>query len=232
MTTHPLQPDLIQQLGQLDSSTIANAIEMFDVRLRNTGFADSSVHCMSPDLPKMVGYAATVRIRTAAPPMEGHVFLDRTDWWTHILSIPAPRIVVVEDLDNPPGLGSFIGEVHANILSSLGCVGIVTNGAVRDLPAMRAIRFAAFAGNLSPSHAFAHILDFDRPVVVGRMKVKSGDLLHGDLNGVQQIPLEIAAQLPDAAKRIEHNKERLVTLCRSSEFTLEKITIAVKEWKP
>jgi 4-hydroxy-4-methyl-2-oxoglutarate aldolase len=232
MTTNSFTQAQLEQLSRLDSSTIANAIETFDVRLRNTGFTDSTVHCMFPDFPAMVGYGVTVRTRTSTPPMEGHAFADRTDWWTRILSVPAPRIVVVEDLDERPGLGSFIGEIHANILSALGCIGVVTNGAVRDLAAARAIPFQMFARNVSVSHAFAHIVDFGGPVIVGRMKVETGDLLHGDSNGVQTIPLKIADKIPNAADRILRNKERLVALCRSREFSLDKISAAVKDWQP
>ena len=74
----------------MDSAGVANAVETFKVRLPNMGFADSRVHCLSPDLPPMVGYAVTARIRTANPPMEGHTYIDRTDWLDHILSIPEP----------------------------------------------------------------------------------------------------------------------------------------------
>jgi regulator of RNase E activity RraA len=233
MTTNQLTQAQVDQLRRLDSSTVANAIEMLDVRLRNTGFTDSRVHCIFPDFPPIVGYAATARIRTSNPPMEGHSYYDRTDWWDHILSIPAPRIVVVEDVDKHPGLGSFIGEVHANILYALGCVGIVTNGAVRGLRATREIRFQMFAGNLSVSHAYAHIFDFGGTVTVGGMKVQAGDLLHGDVHGVQTIPLEIADKISYAAEQIVRNKERVVALCRSQEFTLDEIRAAVvKDRKP
>ncbi len=172
--TAPLATSQIQALAELDACTVANAIESFDVRLRNAGFADSSVRCIFEDLPPMVGYAATARVHTSEPPMEGSNYLDRTDWWAHILTIPTPRIVVVEDTDPHPGLGSFIGDLHANILLALGCVGVVTNGAVRDLRAVHATGFQMFARNVAVSHAFAHIYDYGRPVEVGRMKVPAG----------------------------------------------------------
>ncbi len=95
MKADTLPAALLEKLRALDGCTVANAIETFDVRLRNTGFADSYVRCMFHDLPPMVGYAATARIRTSDPPMEGHRYHARTDWWDHILSIPEPRIVVV-----------------------------------------------------------------------------------------------------------------------------------------
>lgn len=229
--TPPLTPELLASLAHLDGCTLANVIETFDVRLRNAGFADSTVRCMFDDFPPMVGYAATARIRTSEPPMEGHSYFYRTDWWNHILSIPAPRIVVVEDRDSQPGLGAFIGEVHASILSALGCVGVVTNGAVRDLRAVRAAGFQMFAGNVSVSHAYAHIYDFGSVVEVGSMKVQPGDLLHGDLHGAQTIPLEIADKLPAVAGEMARKEHELIALCRSKNFTVEKLRDALRKNK-
>lgn len=226
-TTSSLNKVQLERLRQLESSLVANAIEGFDVRLRNTGFTDSTIHCLFPDFPPVVGYAATARIRTSEPPMERRSYLDRMDWWNHILSIPEPRIIVVEDMDPQVGLGAFLGKVHTNIVAALGCVGLVTNGAVRDIQDSRAMRFQMFAGNLSVSHAYAHIFDFGGPVTVGRMKVSPGDLVHGDLHGVQTIPLEIADKIPDAAKQIQEDKERIIDVCRSPECTLEKIRAAI-----
>ena len=95
----------------------------------------------------------------------------------------------MEDLDARPGLGSFIGDVHANILDGARMsLGVVTNGAVRNVEAARALKFQMFARNLSVSHAFAHIFDFGGPVQVGNMHVQPGDLLHGDRHGVQTDP--------------------------------------------
>lgn len=223
--------ELIQSLTRLDSCTVANAIESFDVRLRNIGFTDSSVRCIFEDLPPMVGYAVTARVRTSEPPMEGLRYFDRTDWWNHILTIPAPRIVVVEDTDAHPGLGSFIGELHANILLAQGCVGVVTNGAVRDLRAVHEAGFQMFAGNVSVSHAYAHIYEFGQAVQVGRMKVQPGDLLHGDLHGVQTVPIDIAAQITDVAKEMSEREQKIIALCRSKNFTVENLREALKSAK-
>jgi 4-hydroxy-4-methyl-2-oxoglutarate aldolase len=225
--TRQLELAQLEQLRGLDSCNVANAIETFDVRLRNQGFTDSSVHCMFPDLPRMVGYAATARVRTSAPPMEGHSYFYRLDWLEHVLSIPAPRILILEDMDALPGLGSFVGDVHANILRALGCIGLVTNGAVRNLPEARALPFQMFAGNVSASHAFAHLFDFGSPVEVGHMEVQPGDLIHGDLHGVQTIPLEIADKIPDVARELSAQEKRVVQLCHSTDFTVAKLRAEV-----
>lgn len=231
MASERLTTAQVEELRQFDSCTVSNAIETFDVRLRNTGFANSAIRCMFEDLPPIVGYAATARFRTSVPPMEGHSYFDRTDWWNHIVQIPAPRIVVMQDVDKKPGLGSIAGEIHANILRALGCVGVVTNGAVRDLPAVRASGFQMFAGNVSVSHAFAHVFEFGMPVEVGDLKIRPGDLVHGDLHGVLVIPLEVAARVPAVARHLLENERRILELSRSPDFSLGELREALKQMK-
>jgi regulator of RNase E activity RraA len=161
--------------------------------------------------------------------MDGDSYYYRLDWLDPLLSIPIPRVLVVEDLDPHPGLGSFVGDVHANILRALGFVGLVTNGAVRNIDEARALKFQIFARNLSVSHAFAHVVDFGGAVRVGQMAVRPGDLLHGDRNGVQTVPIEIAQKIPAVAQSMRGEEREIIELCQSSAFTLEKLHSAVAE---
>ena len=224
MTAPSLTPVRLEQLRQFSTCLIASAIESFQVRLPNTGFSDSTIHCIFEDLPPVVGYAVTARIRTADPPMEGGGYIyDRTDWWKEILAVPVPRIVVIQDVDSNPGLGAFVGEVHAHILQALGCVGVVTNGAVRDLNAIKGSGLQMFAGNVSVSHAYAHVFDFGGPVDVARMHIRPGDLLHADRHGVLSIPAEIADRIPTVATEIKERRHRIVDTCRCSDFSIEKL---------
>lgn len=222
-----LTPEQMEILSRLDACTLANAIETFHERLRNEGFTDNSVHCLFPHLPPMLGYAATLKIRGSAPPTAAGPYEEHTDWWDYVLSLPAPRVVVVQDVGSKPGLGSLLGTVHINILHALGCVGAVTNGAVRGLAAAEKLRFPLFAGSVSVSHAYVHITEFGTPVEVGGLKIQSGELLHGDLHGVQSIPADIASKIPAAAAEIVAREQELVTLCQSSEFTVEKLRAAI-----
>ena len=59
------------------------------------------------------------------------------------------------------------------------------------------------------------------------MKIQSGDLLHGDIHGVQSIPLDIAAQIPAVAAKIVAEEQAIISLCRSPDFSLEKLRAAV-----
>jgi 4-hydroxy-4-methyl-2-oxoglutarate aldolase len=227
---------LIEALCRLSTCIVASAIETFRVRLPNTGYADSSIRCIFEDHPPIAGYAATVQIRSSSPPIEGRSFYaegpgsyGQTAWWDYLLTVPPPRIVVIEDLDKPPGLGAFIGEVHANILLALGCVGLVTNGAVRDLPEVRSTGFQMFASNVSVSHAYAHLLDCGGTVEVGGLEIRTGDLIHGDQHGIQTIPLKISEKVPSVAREILQRRRQLIGLCSSTDFSLDKLREALKK---
>src|ERR1700683_528152 len=230
--TRALKPAQLEQFRTLTTCLVASAVETFRVRLPNAGFADSSIRCIFKDQPAMAGYAVTARTRSWNPRMESaksYDYYDRTDWWNNILTIPAPRVVVMEDVDNPPGRGALVGEVHANILLALGCIGIVTNGAVRDLADIRPTEFQMFAGNVSVSHAYSHIFDFGGTVEVGGLTVRPGDLIHGDCHGVQTVPLEIADKIPAAAREVRQRRQNLVGLRRSAAFTLDKLRQAIRD---
>src|SRR5271166_3564870 len=134
MADAPLLPEKdLDALRQFDTCMIANAVETFNLRLRNTGFTGGNVKSLFPDEPPMVGYAVTARLRSGEPPIGGGTFHDRADFWNRVLDSPSPRILVLEDMDRPPGRGAFLGDMHAAILKALGCIGYVTNGAVREL---------------------------------------------------------------------------------------------------
>jgi regulator of RNase E activity RraA len=223
----PLTPEQLEALQRLDACTLANAIETFHERLRNEGFMDHTIRCLFPSLQPMIGYAATVKIRGSAPPTTAGVYADRTDWWDHIASVPAPRIVVIQDVASRPGMGALVGEVHMNILQALNCAGVVTNGSVRSLPVAERARFHLFSGGVSVSHAYVHIIEIRTQVEIGGLKIRSGDLLHGDLHGVQSILLGIAAQIPPIASRISARKRQLIALCQSPAFSLEELRAAI-----
>ena len=223
----PLSPEQLEALGQLDACTLANAIETFHERLRNEGFMDNTVRCLFPRLQPMVGYAATVKIRGSMPPMGKDPYPQRTDWWDYVNTLPAPRVAVVQDVATRPGLGSLVGAVHVSILQALHCVGVITNGAVRDIPAADSAGFHYFAGNVAVSHAYVHVVETGTPVEVGGLKIRSGDLLHGDLHGVQSIPLNIAAQVPAVAAGINARTKELIAICRAPDFSLERLRVAI-----
>jgi 4-hydroxy-4-methyl-2-oxoglutarate aldolase len=211
----------LEDLSALDTCTVSNSIERLNVRLRNEGFVSRTVHCQFPELGPMVGYAATGRIRTASPPMTQRCYYDRMDWWEYVASVTEPRVLVLQDVEPTPGMGAFVGEIHASIGRALKCSGCVTNGAVRDLPAVEALGFKLFAGGVAVSHSYAHIIEFGEPVEIGGLKIESGELIHADRHGVLTIPLAIAAQIPGEAAKIIEEERKLLRFCSSPKFTLQ-----------
>ena len=210
----------LNALRALSTPTVANAIELFDVRARNQGFMSPEIRCLFPDLGVMVGHAVTARFAARHPATRPAA---RYESWKYILEIPEPRIVVLQDVDEPPGVGAFFGEVMATIHQRLGCIGAVTNGHVRDLDEVHPLGFHFFAGGVCVSHAYVHLVEFGQPVTVGGLVVHSGDVIHADKHGALVIPKEIASEVPAAAARVAEREQRILAHCRSPQFSLEEL---------
>jgi regulator of RNase E activity RraA len=215
--------DLLAALARYDAPTLANAIETFDIQPRDVGFADSRIRCMFPELGRMVGYAATATIVARGAPGADWTGAGNNSLYEHVRSVPAPRIVVVKDLDDPPAHGSLWGEVHATIFGALGCLGCVTDGSVRDLDEARKMGFHFFAAGPSVSHAYVRVETIGEPIEIGGLTIAPGDLLHADQHGVLKIPLEIAADLPAAADRVIDTEQTLLRWVRSDDFDPDRL---------
>ena len=83
-----LNEDEFRSLQMLDSSAVANAIERFHVQLRNEGHTVDELTCRFPEMPPILGYAMTLKVRSGAPPTKGKVFFENTDWWNALLAVP------------------------------------------------------------------------------------------------------------------------------------------------
>ncbi len=219
---HKLTAEDLEALRKITSPNICNAIETFNLRPSNQGFMGPEIKCILPERGTMVGFAATVVI-AADQPATGTRRVFSAELMKHIQQIPAPRVLVVHDLDYPHPIGSLWGEVSSNVFKATGCIGAVTDGGVRDLDEIRKVGFHLFASTILVSHAYVHIVDFGVPVKVGGLVVKPGDLLHGDQHGVVSIPLEIAKEIPAVARKQEASEARIIEVCRSPNFTLEKL---------
>lgn len=211
----------LKELQKFDAPTISNAIEPFNIRSRDKGFMSPEVKCIFPEFPPLVGYAVTAKIRATQQTGKPTNYISRKDWWEFIRTIPKPRVVVIQDLDEPKAIGSYWGEVNANVHKALGCVGVVTDGGVRDLPPVRELGFHFFAGAVIVSHAYVNLVEIGTPVVVGGLSVKPGDLLFGDMHGVINIPHEISKDVAESARKIMEWERPIIEYCKSPNFTIE-----------
>ncbi len=222
---------MIDTLKKISSPSIANAIETFNVRPRNQGFMSSEIRCLFPELGPLIGHAVTAVIRAEPQPLEGHRS-STFGWWDYVLSIPAPRVIVVHDLDEPRGQGAQWGEVQANIHKALGAVGAITDGSVRDLDEVRALGFQFAAAHVSVSHAYVHMVDFGLPVKLGGLWVKPGDLIHCDQHGAVTIPADLVPKVADAVRRVEADERKIIEVCPSREFSADKLKELYKQIRP
>lgn len=215
--------EVLEFLGRTNTCTVSNAIEALNVRMRNEGFIHGRLRCMFPEMPPVAGYAVTARMSAGAPPITGLCYYQRVDFWRYVASIPGPKIMVIRDIDRTPGIGALAGELHAQIGRALGAVAWVTNGAIRDFEQIRQAGVQCFAETTTVSHAYAHIVDFGEAVDIDGLKVKPGDLLHGDVNGVHCVPSDVADRLPGLVKDIQEREAELIRFCQSPEFSMDKL---------
>lgn len=190
--------ELLVRLARYDTPTICNTIELFEVRPRTEGYVDDRIRAAFPELAPMVGFATTATFRSAWPPQGGDVYANLEKQLRQMESLSGPAVVVFQDLDDPP-IGATFGEVMCSVYQAFRAVGLITSGGGRDLAQIRAMRFPVFTGATICSHGYSQTVDVDQPVRVGGLQVRPGDLLHGDANGVTNIPLDIAADVADAA---------------------------------
>lgn len=191
-----ITPATLAKLATFDTPTICNIIELFDVRPRNGGYMNATIKANFPEMPPMVGFAATAAFRSDAPPIGGDAYGSIQKQLEQFAQLPGPAVVVFQDLDDSPVAATF-GEVMCSTYQAFGSPGLITSGAGRDLEQVRSLGYPVFTGSTICSHGYCHILHIGLPVRVGGMTIHQGDLLHGDANGVTTIPHDIASEVAD-----------------------------------
>jgi len=225
-----LTTEELKSLIALDTPTICNALEVVAPQRRGFGYTTRPFVSARPQLPPIVGYARTATIRAMHPSDRnaGEMREQRLAYYRYASEGPRPSIMVIEDLDPTPGYGAYWGEVQSNLHKGLGCIGVVTDGCVRDIPQC-AEGFQMLAGSINPSHAYVHLETFDVQVTVHGMTVRPGDLIHADQHGAVVIPLSVARQVPAAAAAIARREAHLIGASRRPDFSFEKLAQAIRE---
>lgn len=217
----PLAEAQLAFLRGVDSPTLSNAIEPFKVRDRCDGFVGGRIQSLFPDFPPMVGHALTVTVTNQPGPVLG-----REGWWRMwdaLEAMPNPAVLVYQDISGAPHRVAFCGEVMATYATRLGAVGLVTDGGVRDLAEVRALGFHYFAPFPVVSHANFGIVDVGVPITLDGEPINTGDILHGDANGIVIIPSEVLEGLPEAVAGVREREAATMAFLRSPEFTLAEM---------
>lgn len=195
-----LSYEQLSALRRIDSPTISNAIETFKVRSRVAGYVGFDIRCIFPELPPTVGYAVTCTVDSTS---EGRQGIGFPKLYELLADAPKPAIVVMQDV-GPDRLHScHAGEIMSTTMKRLGAVGILTDGGLRDAQEVRVLgNFQFFCAGLVVSHGNPICVSVGGEVTISGMRVRMGDLLHGDINGVVSIPEECAAQVAEAAYHV------------------------------
>jgi 4-hydroxy-4-methyl-2-oxoglutarate aldolase len=228
--------DLLQ-LKRWNTPTIYNGWEQITASdASRVGFNLEETRDFMPQMGPMVGFAVTVVIQ---PGERSHRDANPDGWSQYrryVASVPGPKIVVVQDLDKPAVYGSYWGEVNSNIHRALGCVGTITDGAIRDLDEMTNAGFKAIARRMSVGHAFSHPVRWGVPVEVFGRRIEPGQLIHADKHGFLAVPREDEPRLLDAARFMDANEcNTLIPAARASaglsaEQLLAQIDQAAREF--
>ncbi len=214
----PISEQDLAFLKGVDSPTISNAIEPFKVRDRTEGFIGGKVRALFPEMPPMVGAALTVTMTNTPGPVAG-----RENWWRMyeaLSQIPAPSVLVVQDISGAPSRCALAGEVMATLAMRLGAVGMVTDGGLRDVHEVRELGFAYFARYVVVSHGNFDIVDIGTPIVLDGQEVETGDILHGDANGIVIVPREVLDGLPDAVQEVRTRERANMDFINSPEYSI------------
>lgn len=197
--------DLLE-LKRWNTPTIYNGWEQITSRdVAAEAFNLEETHDFMPQMGPMVGSAVTVKIEPSAA---GHkkVTSAWADYREYMASVPGPKIVVIEDLDKPRVIGSFWGEVNSNTHRAFGCVGTITDGAIRDVDEMTNAGFKALARRLCVGHAHVTPVEWNCSVEVFGTRVEPGQLIHADKHGFLAVPKEDEAKLLEAARFMDSNE--------------------------
>src|ERR1700730_8662549 len=207
----------ISALCRIDSPTISNAIERFKVRPRVSGYVGYDIRCVFPALPPTVGYALTCTVDSTT---EGRQGIGFNALYELLRSAPKPAIVVMQDVGTDRLHSCHAGEIMSTTMKHLGAVAILTDGGLRDVKEVRALGgFQYFCAGLVVSHGNPLCVSVGDEVSISGMRVRYGDLLHGDINGVVHIPDECANHVAEAAYSIWAREEETLRHITGSETT-------------
>lgn len=204
----------LKKLSSFDTPTICNVVELFEIRPNTDGYMDGRIQAAFPEMPPMVGFAATATFRSAIRATKSS-YVALESQVERFAELPGPAVVVFQDLDAPP-VGATFGECMCATYKAFGSVGLITSGGGRDLLQVKALGYPVFTGSTMCSHAYCQILEVGAPVHVGGLAIQQGDLLHGDVNGVTSIPLELASEVADVAEEFVAAESLLLQYVNSS----------------
>lgn len=203
--TPPVRPAVLAALRRIDTATISTAVNRFLPRPEDS-YTDLRLKLMIPELGSFIGYAATVEVTTNDLDSPALSFYD---YYKHMEAMKVPVVAVFKDVDSIPGRGASFGEGMSVLHRKCGAVAVVVDGTIRDIEGLRSRKFPAMAWGAVPGHGRFKPTRFDSPVTVCGMRIRPGDLLQGDINGLVRIPTEHAEEVLRISRELMAREKKL-----------------------
>ncbi|HTV53953.1 MAG TPA: RraA family protein [Terriglobia bacterium] len=213
---------LMEYLQTIDTPTLSNAIERLGLRPKDSGFAPVEIKCLFPEFGRMCAHAVTAQVETVT---DSHRKTEEAfiTLFESVEQCPKPSVVVFQELGHDAQYATHCGEVMATIFKRLGAVGLISDCGVRDLPEVRKLRFHYFARGAVASHANFRIVRVNVPVQIRGFVVQPQDVLHGDENGLIQIPRGSSDGLKEAIETVRSKERALMDFVRAEGFAASQL---------
>ena len=208
--------DQIGALTAWDTPALSNALDALQLRSFAVGYTDGSVHRVA-GAGVMAGRVVTARMAARDPGDDG---IPVARLHQAVSAVDGPVVVVIEDQDEPPGAGAFLGEVNGSLLAALGIAGLVTNGRVRDVGDLRGLSYPVYAAGLCVARSYMRLTEVSAAVTVAGLRVEPGDIVHGDEHGVLSIPPEALPAVLAQAELLRAEEQRVVAWSKSPDFSV------------
>jgi len=206
MNNHRSLRKIIQELGDFDTALLANTIGYIDATPAHELYMAGSIQSATPALGPTVGVAITCEMDTSSPGNKADV----AGYWEQLEQMSEsalPTVWVVKAVGSRPDHECIIGDGMAKTLSAVGCVGLVTDGGVRDIKGLLSVPFAVYCRGKTIHHTALRVKRINVPVEIGGITIRPGDVIHANDEGVIRIPstcLETLAQSAVRMRAFEH----------------------------
>ena len=219
---------ILEQLRDFDTALIANTIGYIDPAPAHEYYMAGSIRSVTPTLGPTVGMAVTCELDSSSPGGDP----DMNGYWQQLEQMEKmaePIIWVVKTVGSRPDHECVIGDGMAKTLYAAGCIGLVTDGGVRDVDGLLSVPFAAYCRGMNIHHCACRFRVMNQPVEVGGITIRPGDILHANKEGVIKVPKSCLEKLVAKAIQMRGCEHEVHVMWRRTDLTsAEKRHIAPK----